>query len=223
MRSYYIEKLSGERLLRCYKVASLRVMQYLNAEIEFVLDSLQMGDSVLELGCGYGRVTHQLPDVVRLAVGIDNSVDSLRLAMDLGGASTRCCFLGMDALRLGFPDEVFDSVICLQNGICSFRVDPESLLLEALRVTRPGGTVLFSTYADEFWPYRLEWFEAQSAEGLVGVIDYAESRDGVIACKDGFRSGRLTPQDLKALCSAFDHEYTITEVDGSSVFCRIRK
>jgi hypothetical protein len=44
-------------------------------------------------------------------------------------------------------------------------------------VTREGGIVLFSTYSDGIWPERLAWFEAQAAEGLVGAVDRAASRD----------------------------------------------
>jgi 2-polyprenyl-6-hydroxyphenyl methylase/3-demethylubiquinone-9 3-methyltransferase len=129
----------------------------------------------------------------------------------------------MDALDLQFPDCSFDAVVCLQNGICAFAVDPVSLLEEALRVTREGGIVLFSSYSDRFWSDRLAWFEAQAAEGLVGAIDRAASGDGVVVCKDGLRAGRLTPDDFRALCSRIGMRPRIAEVDGSSIFCKITK
>jgi 2-polyprenyl-6-hydroxyphenyl methylase/3-demethylubiquinone-9 3-methyltransferase len=129
----------------------------------------------------------------------------------------------MDALDLLFPDCSFDAVVCLQNGICAFGVDQVSLLQEALRVTRKGGMVLFSTYSDRFWSERLAWFEAQAAEGLIGAIDRVASGDGVIVCVDGFRAGRLTPNDFRSLCSLVGVEPEIAEVDGSSVFCEIVK
>jgi cyclopropane fatty-acyl-phospholipid synthase-like methyltransferase len=52
---YYAEKLSAKRLQRCYEIASPRVQQYLEAEIEHVIGHLKPTDTVLELGCGYGR------------------------------------------------------------------------------------------------------------------------------------------------------------------------
>jgi 2-polyprenyl-6-hydroxyphenyl methylase/3-demethylubiquinone-9 3-methyltransferase len=94
---------------------------------------------------------------------------------------------------------------------------------EALRVTRPGGTVLLSTYADRFWRYRLEWFEAQAEAGLIGAIDHDASGQGVIVCRDGFRAGRLLPDDWRRLCSEIGVDPRITEVDESSVFCEIAR
>ena len=71
---------------------------------------------------------------------------------------------------------MFDAVVCLQNGISAFHVDPERLIGESLRVTKPGGTVFLSSYSDRFWAYRLAWFKLQEAEGLVGEIDYEKNR-----------------------------------------------
>lgn len=223
MTSYYAAKLSGRRLMSCYELAPPRVKQYLEAEILHVLKHLRSTDTVLELGCGCGRVAFRLAEVAARVVGIDTAEESLDLARELGGANSRCEFLNMDAVDMWFPDEEFDAVVCIQNGICAFGADQEALLREALRVSRKGGTVLFSTYSDRFWRHRLAWFEAQSEAGLVGPIDYKASRDGVIVCTDGFRAGRLTPEDFRRLASRVGYEPDIIEVDGSSVFCKIRK
>jgi len=223
MASYYSKSLAGRRLERCYQVASPRVRQYLEAEIRHVLQRLHPEDTALELGCGYGRVAFRLAEVAGRVVGIDSAAESIDLALELAGEASRCEFLEMDALDLEFPDAEFDAVICVQNGICAFRVDQEALLREALRVTRAGGRLLFSTYAERFWPHRLEWFEAQAAEGLVGPIDHEASGGGVIVCEDGFRSGQLTPKDIQALCAGLGIVAELTEVDGSSLFCEIIK
>jgi SAM-dependent methyltransferase len=219
---YYAERLSGLRLRRCYEVASPRVRQYLEAEIEHVLERLRGRERVLELGCGYGRVTLRLAEAGRRVVGIDTARESLVLARETDPES-RCEFLEMDAQAMTFGGGEFDAVVCIQNGICAFGADQVSLMREALRVTRPGGIVLFSTYSDRFWPERLAWFEAQAAAGLMGKVDRARSGDGVVVCEDGFRTGRVTPEGFRDLCRAVGVEGRITEVDGSSVFCEVVK
>jgi SAM-dependent methyltransferase len=221
--SYYREKLSGQRLRRCYEVASPRVLRYLEAETGCLLDGLKPGDSVLELGCGYGRVTSRIASKCRFTVGIDNAPANIGLAVELQGNRSGCSYLCMDALHTGFADASFDSVVCIQNGICAFGVDRTALLREALRITRPGGAIILSTYSDRFWPHRLAWFEAQAAGGLLGSLDYGGCRDGVIACTDGFRSGRLTPGEFRMLSDGLGVEAEITEVDDSSVFCRMTR
>jgi 2-polyprenyl-6-hydroxyphenyl methylase/3-demethylubiquinone-9 3-methyltransferase len=221
--SYYAEKLSGERLQRCYEVAPARVRRYLEAEIIHVLRRLRQTGAVLELGCGYGRIARRLAGAATRVVGVDIATESVELARRLWRSTDRCEFLPMDAIDLRFPDDSFDAVVCLQNGICAFGVDQVRLLEEALRVTREGGIVLLSSYSDRFWPHRLAWFEAQAAEGLVGRIDRMASQDGVIVCEDGFRSGRLTPDEFRSLCSTIGVKAQVCEVDGSSVFCEIAK
>jgi len=62
-----------------------------------------------------------------------------------------------------------------------------------------------------------------SAERLLGEIDYRLSGDGTIACKDGFRSGRLLPVELEDLSRKAGMEPVITEVDKSSVFLEVVK
>ncbi len=223
MSTYYAKKLSGERLQRCYEVAPERVRRYLEAEIRHAAGRLRPTDQVLELGCGYGRIMRRLAQGVRRVVGIDTAPESLELGRRLSGGDDRCEFQCMDAVDLRFPAGSFDAVLCLQNGICAFGVDPVRLLEQALRVTRPGGVVLLSSDSDRFWPDRLAWFELQAAEGLVGAIDRVASADGVIVCEDGFRAGRMTPDDFRALGVRVGVEARVCEVDGSSVFCEIVK
>jgi SAM-dependent methyltransferase len=220
-RGYYTGNLSGERLQRCYEIASPRVQQYLEAEIRFVLEHLEPEDAVLELGCGYGRVAIRLAERARRVVGVDTAMESLTLARRLVGAESRCELLQMDALHLAFADAVFDEVVCAQNGICAFGVDRSELVREALRVTRPGGGVLFSTYAERFWTDRLRWFEAQSAAGLLGAIDYDQTGSGTIVCEDGFRAGMVSPEAWRVLAAELRVDATITEIDGSSVWCEL--
>lgn len=216
---YYSERLSGKRLRQCYELAPPRVQRYLEAEIDFVLRYVRPSYRVLELGCGYGRVLRRLADHGAVVLGIDTSLDSLQLARaELG---ERCRLAAMDAVALALADAAFDLVICVQNGIAAFGVDKRSLIGEAIRVTRPGGTVLFSTYSEKFWDDRLEWFRIQAAHGLVGELDPQATGEGVIVCKDGFRAETVSAEGFRSLLAGYGRPPRITEVDGSSLFCEI--
>lgn len=221
MVGYYATTLAGERLRRCYELAPPRVQRYLREEARFVCERLDRSDAVLELGCGYGRVMWQLAEPRRFVVGIDTSLMSLALAGALTDARLSCHFAAIDAARLAFRPASFDAVVCVQNGICAFHGDQAAVLGEALRVVRSPGRVLVSTYSDDFWPDRLDWFRRQAAERLVGAIDERATRRGSIVCRDGFSVGTMTPDGFRALCSRLGVTPRLAEVDGSSLFCEI--
>lgn len=220
-RGYYAEHLSAGRLRRCYEIATPRIRQYLDAEVEHVAGKIRLSDRVLELGCGYGRIIAQLTRRAGMLVGVDTSASSLKLARELLCDEPNVWFLAMNAVALGFRDRTFDVVLCMQNGLSAFKVDQRALIAECMRITRPGGMVLFSSYVQRFWKERLTWFQLQSDQGLLGEIDHDATRDGIIVCKDGFKATTITPEDFVSLTSGFDVHTKIEEVDGSSLFCEV--
>lgn len=222
MSGYYTEKLSAERLKRCYEIAPPRVKQYLEAEIEYVLNKLKVTDRVLELGCGYGRVLQRLLGKTEIVVGIDTSYASLLIAREFIGNASSCFLIEMDAVELGFRKNSFDAVVCIQNGVSAFAVNQRKLVEESVRVTRPGGIALLSSYSEHFWKDRLDWFRLQAKQGLLGEIDEAATGKGIIVCKDGFKASTIGPDDFAALTSGLPVLSKITEVDRSSLFCEIQ-
>lgn len=213
--------LSAENLKRCYDIAPPRVQQYLAAEIEHVRSRIKPGDLVLELGCGYGRVLAALAGSVTKLVGIDISLSSLCMAQknlrDQGAISLSL----MDAVNMGFREACFDIVFCIQNGISAFHVDQRALVHAAVSITKPDGHILFSSYAEEFWHDRLDWFRMQAAQGLIGEIDEEKTGNGVIVCKDGFRASTVTREEFYHLTQDINREVSIEVVDNSSIFCEI--
>jgi 2-polyprenyl-6-hydroxyphenyl methylase/3-demethylubiquinone-9 3-methyltransferase len=221
VKDYYNKNLAADRLRLVYQVAPPRVKQYLEAEIAFVLERISPSDLVLELGCGYGRVLEKLAGKAKLAVGIDTSEASLRVASKNFESVRNIRLLQMNAAMLAFVDKAFDLVVCVQNGISAFHLDPRSWMSESIRVTKPGGRALISSYSAKFWKDRLEWFRIQSEHGLVGEIDWDATREGEIVCKDGFRGTTYTADRFAAIVSELGRHCTITEVDESSLFCEI--
>jgi len=221
MDKYYAEKLSAEKLRRCYEIAPPRIQQYLDSEIEFVRLNINHEDRVIELGCGYGRVLPPLCQKAKLCMGIDNSLLSLKLAQEELSAYPNLLLATMNAADLAVADNSFHLTICIQNGLSAFKVDKFNLLKEALRITKSGGKILLSTYSENFWNDRLHWFELQSQHGLLGEIDYEKTSDGIIICRDGFKANTISPIEFRSLAAEFNLDCQIKEIDNSSLFCII--
>ncbi|MCG3253904.1 MAG: class I SAM-dependent methyltransferase [Candidatus Heimdallarchaeota archaeon] len=223
MREYYSKKLSANKLKRCYDIASPRIKQYLKAEINFVLKHIHSSDTVLELGCGYGRVLRELAKHASKVVGIDTSFESLELAKEYLLDYRNIELHQMNANSLNFKEETFDTVIAIQNGISAFKVEPEVLLRESLRITKKNGKLILSSYSENFWEERLKWFILQSEEELLGEIDYEKTGNGFIVCKDGFIATTFSKNDFQNLLQKMNLKGSIQEIDLSSIFCIIRK
>ena len=110
MTGYYSEKLASNNLKRCYDIAPPRVQQYLEAEVEYVLSHLSETDTVLEMGCGYGRVMKQLLSCSEKVLGIDTSRESLHLAMEYLEHNSRGHLIQASAECTGLKDNSIDKV-----------------------------------------------------------------------------------------------------------------
>ena len=97
---------------------------------------------VLDAGCGYGRLVHQL--LARVpglsAVGVDASESMLQEAR----SRLKGRFVGARAVleSLPFPNHAFDAVICI--GVIMHVRDDAASLRELGRVLKPGGTLVLS-------------------------------------------------------------------------------
>jgi SAM-dependent methyltransferase len=93
---------------------------------------------ILDVGGGRSGLAWLLyPDADVVSIDIDPSLAGQ------GPAAGRVSFLCADALRLPFPDGVFDAVTLFD--VLEHIPDDARAAAEAARVTRPGGVVLVST------------------------------------------------------------------------------
>jgi len=221
--TYYVSKLSADKLFRCYEIATPRIKQYLDAEIQFVISSIRGAGLTLELGCGYGRVMKAVSPSVSTIVGNDISRSSLELAKSYMKPCRNYGTVQMDASNMAFRSCIFDVVFCIQNGISAFGVSKKRLVTESVRVTKNNGLILFSSYSPKIWEERLDWFRKQSQMGLLGEIDEEKTHDGTIVCKDGFRATTVSPNQFIKLFREFGFNASIVEVDESSIFCKVVK
>jgi ubiquinone/menaquinone biosynthesis C-methylase UbiE len=115
-------------------------------ELTSGLTGAQHITEVLEIACGTGRLTRHLYDRYKSSsrfVASDLNTDMLNVAKQkLSGTPIE--FQVEDAQKLSFADNSFDLVIC-QFGLM-FLQDKKQGLSEALRVLRPGGKFIFTTW-----------------------------------------------------------------------------
>lgn len=221
MGSYYAEKLAAQRLRLCYELATPEVQEYLAVEIDRLRSRIHPGDRVLELGCGYGRVLREIAAAAGVVVGGDISAASLVEARHYLADRPAVHLVAMNALFPPFAPGGFDLVFGIQNSLSAFHVDARAVVSRAVALTRPGGRVLFASYAPEFWPHRLEWFRRQAAAGLIGEIDETASGAGRIVCRDGFTAVTTSAAEFREMSRGLGRAVEVVTVAGSSVFCEI--
>ena len=104
------------------------------------------GEEVLEIGCGTGSLSFALVEAAALGglTAIDHSPIYLAAAQAKAG-DARIRFEEGDGCALRFPDASFDRTLS-RLVLPSVLPQPEQMVAEMRRVTRPGGTV-----AAAFW------------------------------------------------------------------------
>ena len=106
---------------------------------------IKPGARVLEVGCGTGVVCRDLARMVGprgRVVGVDPSRVLIQAAGRLAreqGLTSRIRFKVGDGARLRFRDGTFDATLAIT--VFLHTPNPEAILKEMIRVTRPGGVV----------------------------------------------------------------------------------
>lgn len=110
------------------------VAEYGKGLLEFVPRGRKL--SILDLGCGTGRLTAQLADLAENLVGVDSSESMIEKAhAQFGSIDFRVC----DALALPFENQ-FDVVF--SNAVFHWISDHDALLKEVRRALKPGGLLI---------------------------------------------------------------------------------
>jgi SAM-dependent methyltransferase len=130
----------------------------------YVRDLLGQGTGLcLDLGCGSGHYCDALASTGRTVIGLDCSVDQLRIAQ------RRCRrIVQADAGSLPFADSTFSAVAAL--WISTDVDDFAAVLAEAARVLTPGGPLVFYGAHPCFNGPHVQWMD----DG--GVLAHASYR-----------------------------------------------
>ena len=96
--------------------------------------------AILDVGCGTGRYTRLLEDLVASMVGVDISEKMIHIAKT---KTEIACYIVADASHLPFKDNVFH--IVLSALVVNHIEDPNLFLTEMLRTCRKGGELIMSS------------------------------------------------------------------------------
>ena len=120
------------------------------AQAEAILQQLPIGASVIDLGCGIGRVARRMCGQVGI-IGIDRDPKVLASFAKATGSETRLLDFTTDPD--GLPDGMFDAVLLLGNTMMEI-VDPLVALavFKAIgRRLKPGGFLAIDDFPLSFW------------------------------------------------------------------------
>ena len=129
-------------------------------------------DSILEVGCGAGRIAIGLHELgYRNVLASDYARGMIDKARDLAKVlEYRIPFRVCDATALEFEDNVFDGAIFGFNGLMQIPQAPRRTraLSEIFRVIRPGAWFVFTSHDRERSEYRDFW-EAETLRWEYGT------------------------------------------------------
>lgn len=149
---------------------SIRTLHVAEAEVEAAIERA-LADrplgTLLDIGTGTGRMIELLGSAANDALGVDRSVDMLRVArakIEAAGLQ-RAQVRHADMYALPVEDGGADTVVLHQ--VLHFAHEPGQAIAEAARVLAPGGRLLVVDFA----PHEREELRSQHAHSRLGFDD----------------------------------------------------
>lgn len=184
-RETVLEYFDSESVVEHYARATARLGLWQSEEKIFTR-LFQPADSILELGCGAGRIAFGLHELgYQNILATDYSREMIKRAKHMSSVleyniPLRVC----DATKLEFEGNVFDGAIFGFNGLMQIpgAANREAALREILRVLRPGAWFVFTSHDrdrskhQQFWAEEKQrWAQSEQQPELDDFGDRSES------------------------------------------------
>ncbi len=170
------------------------------------------GWHVLDLGTGTGVVGEAARAAGAVVVGADPSMGMLQIARRV---RPDLPVTGAEALDLPFRAGAFDGV--LAGFVLAHCTKPDTALFDVMRVTKPGGTVAVSSWADGRDAFTTTWLEL--VHGVVPKEILRSALDGAIPNHERFRRSEHLSETLhrsgvrKIRVERMAYEWNYTQAD----------
>jgi ubiquinone/menaquinone biosynthesis C-methylase UbiE len=126
-------------------MSSLTTKERDEAMLRFILKFLKKKDTILDLACGYGRITFALKNLGYEVRGVDISPNLIRDARKRGKElGHRVDFKVGDMRKLPYPSESFDKIICLWSSFNHLLNEEDQIgaINEIYRTLKRGGVAI---------------------------------------------------------------------------------
>jgi ubiquinone/menaquinone biosynthesis C-methylase UbiE len=197
--SWYAQHADPTFMEACYAAAPPRIRAALADEIRYLESALADSGSVLEIGCGDGRLLEALGRSARRWIGLDFLEPYLHQAKATRRLADGTGLVAASAADLPFAAESFDAVLCAQNTFGLLGALKEPALREAARVTRRGGRIVLVVYSVDSIAPRAEWYTEMHRRGAMQPIDWSRSGPELLATFDGHGSESFRRERLERL------------------------
>ena len=164
-----------------------------------------VGDPVLELGCGSGRVLAHLAGLDMRLTGVDTSAAMLERASYRIGANDKIDLTEADMAATPLPDDTFGTVILALNGLLHATTSStqRAVLAEAHRVLDPRGLL----FLDVPNPHA----------GVFDFSDHGVVREGAWTLPDGSEVSKFSSRTIHRADQTVSTSiwYDVTQADRS--------
>ena len=165
VQKYY----SSNTVIEHYIEATQEVGLWKSESIIFSKSFADKSESLLELGCGTGRISFGLEKLgYQKITASDFSKKMILHARKLSRSlKSKINFHRQDATKLSYKDESFDGVIFGFNGLMQIpgKQNRENAIIEAFRVLRPGGNFIFTAHDRSLPKWKKFWANEQKKGG----------------------------------------------------------
>ena len=200
------------------------IKQLAKQEENFILQSLKKDFKVLEIGSGSGRLLKIVAPHVREVVGIEHEYLQVKDAEKFLHDIKNVKVFYTDARDIPYPDNYFDMTFCILNTFGNQNADKFRVLQETKRVTKLGGKIIISVYAENAASYQIELYEKWRARFKRQGFDISikDVEDMTLILNEGYQlliSERFSKEKLARLL--YDTGFTNFTIENLTEFSYI--
>ena len=157
-------KISPNQFNEFIKKLELQALETAEERLPLYLEvGLKDSQLVLDVGCGSGFVTRDIAQLTKgIVIAIDGSKHLIDVAKKVLKDYTNARLFIADAQLMPFEDETFNIVTC--NLTLMWAEDPQKVVCEMARITKPKGKILASLEPD--YGGKIHWPENQKIDPL---------------------------------------------------------